>query len=105
VIDPIFIVPIAKRMGHMKQDDCRVPWDKIKEDKQNKKEDKGKPSEPTKGNPPESSHYIVSHCNIGVTKDLFNTAYTPWKDAWLLDTGTTSHMTFQETFLKTSMTM
>jgi hypothetical protein len=74
--------------------DYRVPWEKIKEDRQNKKEDKGKTSEPMKGKPLESSHYIVSHCNIGVTEYLFNTSYTPWRDAWLLDIGATSHMTF-----------
>jgi hypothetical protein len=84
----------CKKNGSHEADDCRVPWDKIKEDRHNKKEDKGKTSEPTKGNPPESAHYIVSHCNIGVTEDLFNTSYTPWRDAWLLDTGATSHMTF-----------
>jgi hypothetical protein len=62
----------CKKNGSHKVDDYRVPWDKIKQDRQNKKEDKGKPTEPTKGNPLESSHYIVVHCNIGVTKDLFN---------------------------------
>jgi hypothetical protein len=79
--------------------------DKIKEDKQNNKEDKGKTSEPIKGNPPESSHYLVSDCNIGVIEDLFNASYTPWKYAWLLDTDTNSHMTFEETSSKTSMGM
>jgi hypothetical protein len=41
------------------------------------------------------SHYVVSHCNIGVTEDLFNTSFASWGDAWLLDTGATSHMTFR----------
>jgi hypothetical protein len=45
------------------------------------KNEKDKTSKPTKGNLPESSHYIISHYNIGVTKDFFNTSYTPWKDA------------------------
>jgi hypothetical protein len=84
----------CKRNGSHEVDDYRVPWEKIKEDKHNKKEDKGKTLEPTKHNPPKSSHYIVSHCNIGATEDLFNTSYTPWRDAWLLDTGATSQMTF-----------
>jgi hypothetical protein len=83
----------CKKNGSHEADDCRVPWDKIKEDRQNKKEDKGKLTEPTKGNPPESSCYIIAHCNIGVTKYLFNTTYSPWKDVWFLDTCATSHMT------------
>ena len=56
----------CKKNGSHEENDCKFLWDKIKEDKQNKKEDIGKTSEPTKSNPPESSHYIVSHYNIGV---------------------------------------
>jgi hypothetical protein len=88
-----------KKNGSHEIDDYRVPWDKIKEYKHNKKNDKGKPTEPTKGNPPKSSHYVVSHCNIEVTKDLFNTAYSPWK-YMLLDIGTTPHMTFRRDFFE-----
>jgi hypothetical protein len=69
----------CKNNGSHEADDCKFPWDKMKEDRPNKKQDKGKPSEPTKGNPPESTHYIVSHFNIVVTEDLFNTSYNPWK--------------------------
>lgn len=49
-----------------------------------------------KGKAPESAHYIVFHCNIGVTKNLFHTSFASWKDAWLLDIGATYHMTFQK---------
>jgi hypothetical protein len=45
-------------------------------------------------------HYVVSHCNIGVTEDIFNTSFASWGDAWLLDIGITSHMTFQRDFFK-----
>jgi hypothetical protein len=90
----------CKKNGSHEADDCTVPWDNIKEDRRNKKEGKGKTSEPAKGNPFESAHYVVSHCNIGVTEDLFNTSYTLWKDAWLLDTGATSDMTFQRDFFE-----
>jgi hypothetical protein len=84
----------CKKNGSHEANECKVPWENIKEDKQTKKENKSKPLEPIKGKPPKSSHYIVSHFNIGVTKYLFNTSYTPWRDAWLLETGATSHMTF-----------
>jgi hypothetical protein len=80
--------------------DCKVPWENIKEDRQNQKEDKGKTLESTKGKALESTHYIVSHCNIGVTEDLFNTSFASWRDAWLLDTGATSHMTFRRDFFE-----
>jgi hypothetical protein len=45
-----------------------------------KKEDKEKVLDMSKGKALESTHYIVSHCNIGVTKDLFNTSSTSWRD-------------------------
>jgi hypothetical protein len=51
VIDPIFIVPIAKIMGHMKHMTTEFHGIRSKKTRQNKKEDKGKTSEPTKGNP------------------------------------------------------
>jgi hypothetical protein len=66
----------------------------------NKKEVKGKTSKPTKGKAPESAHYIVAHCNIEVIEDFFNTSFVSWRDAWLLDTGATSHMTFQRDFFE-----
>ena len=50
--------------------------------------------DPMKGKAPEYAHYIVVHCNIGVTKDLFHTSFASWKDAWLLDTCAIYHMTF-----------
>jgi hypothetical protein len=45
-------------------------------------------------------HYVVSYCNIGVTKDLFNSSIYSWGDTWLLDTGATSHMTFRRDFFE-----
>jgi hypothetical protein len=51
----------CKKNGSHEAYDYMVPWDMIKEDRENKKEDKGKTSEPTKGNPHESSHCIFSH--------------------------------------------
>jgi hypothetical protein len=67
----------CRKNGHEAKT-CKIPWEKIN-DKQGKE--------------PEYSHYIVSHCNIGLTKDLCNTSYTSWRDAWLLDMGATSHVT------------
>jgi hypothetical protein len=32
------------------------------------------------------------------TEDLFNTSFASWRDAWLLDTSATCHMTFQRDF-------
>jgi len=65
--------------------DCIVPWEKIKEYK-------GKTSKSMEGKTP--VHYVVAYCNIGVTEDLFNISLASWGDAWLIDKGTTSHMTF-----------
>jgi hypothetical protein len=42
----------CKKNGSYEANDCRVPWDKIKKEKHNKKEDKGKTSKPTKVNSP-----------------------------------------------------
>jgi hypothetical protein len=84
---------LCRRNGSHEATNCKFPWDKIKEDIQNHKENKGKTSELAKGKAP--THYIVSHCNIGVTEELFNTSFPSWRDAWLLDIGATSHMTFK----------
>jgi hypothetical protein len=83
--------------GSHEATDCRVPWEKIKE-KQNQKEDRDKTSEPVEGKA--LAHYVVSHCNIGVIEDLFNASLSFWEDAWLLDTGATSHMTFRRDFFE-----
>jgi hypothetical protein len=48
-----------------------------------------------KGKVLEYAHYIVNHCNIGVNEDLFNTSFSSWRDAWMLDTGVACHITFQ----------
>ena len=53
-----------------------------------------------KGRALESAHYIVAHCNIGVTEYLFNTSFSSWKYSWLLEIGTTFDMTFQRDFFE-----
>jgi hypothetical protein len=53
-----------------------------------------------KGRAPKFSHYIIAHCNIGVTKDLLNTSFAYWRDALLLDTGATCHTTFVRDFFE-----
>jgi hypothetical protein len=78
--------------------DCRVPWENIKEDRQNQKEDRGKTLEPAKGKAP--TPYVVVHCSIGVIEDLFNISYTPWRDTWLLDIGANSYMAFRRDFFE-----
>ena len=35
-------------------------------------QEKGKTHDRDKGKAPESAHYVIAHCNIGVTEDLFN---------------------------------
>jgi hypothetical protein len=64
--------------------------------KRDQTEDKDK--DLTKGKAP--AHYVVSRCNIGVTGELFNTSFASRGDAWLLDTGATSHMTFRRDFFE-----
>jgi hypothetical protein len=54
--------------------------------------------EPTEGKA--HVHYVVAYCNIGVIEDMFNTLFASWGDAWLLDTGTTSHMKFRRDFFE-----
>jgi hypothetical protein len=76
--------------GH-EENTCRIPCKKIEEDK-------AKTSEPMEGKAP--THYVVSHCNIGVTEEFFNTSYGSWGDAFLLDTGETSHMKFRRDFFE-----
>jgi hypothetical protein len=53
-----------------------------------------------KGKAPKSSHYIVSHYNIGITKDFFNTSFYFWRDTWLLDIDETYHVTFWRIFFE-----
>jgi len=36
----------------------------------------------------------------GINEDLFKTLISSWRDAWLLDTGATCHMTFQRDFFE-----
>jgi hypothetical protein len=70
---------------------CRVLWEMIKKGR-------GKTSESTEGKSP--IHYVVIYCNIGVIEDIFNTSFSSWGDAWLLDIGATSHMKFQRDFFE-----
>ena len=53
-----------------------------------------------KGKACESSHYIISHRNIGVTEYLFNTSFTSWRYDWLLDTCATCQTKFQRVFFE-----
>ena len=64
---------------------CRVLSHKIKEEIQSQKEDRDITSRPTKVK--ELVHYVVSHCNIGVTEYLCNVSFSSWGDAWLLEIG------------------
>jgi len=43
-------------------------------------EGKGKTTNKGKEKEPKFSHYVVVHCNIGVTEGLFNTSLASWKD-------------------------
>ena len=42
----------------------------------------------------------MAHCNIGVNEDLFNASLACWKNDWLLDSGSTCHMTFRRYFFE-----
>jgi hypothetical protein len=53
-----------------------------------------------KGKAPESTHFVIAHCNIGINEDLFKTSFASWRDAWLLDTGATCHMNFWRDFFE-----
>jgi hypothetical protein len=70
---------------------CRIPWEKIK-DKHEQNEDKGKA--------PESTHFVVVHCNIGINEDLFKISFFSWRDAWVLDITASFHTTFRKYFLE-----
>ena len=61
-------------------------------------QDKGNDKENAKGNPPESAHYVVAHCNLGI-EEAFSTSFS-WYDIWLLDTGAICHMTFRKYFFE-----
>lgn len=76
---------------------CKLPWDRIK---QERNEGKGKTIDKGKGKALESAHYVVAHCNIGVTEDLFNASFASWKDDWLLNSRATCHMTFRRDFFE-----
>ena len=47
----------------------------------------------------------MAHCNIGVTRDLFNASLASWKNDWLLDLGETFHMNFRRDCFKNLLTM
>ena len=42
---------------------CKLPWDKIE---QQRNQQKGKTNDIGKGKAPESTHYVVAQCNIGI---------------------------------------
>ena len=75
----------------------QTPWEKIE---QQRNQDKGKTNDKDKGKAPESAHYVLAHCNNGVTEDLFDVSFTSWRDDWLLDSGATCHMTFRKYFFE-----
>jgi len=74
-----------------------LPWDKIE---QERNEPKGKTNDKEKGKAPESTHYVVAHCNIGVNEDLFNASLASWKNDWLLDSRAACHMNFRRDFFE-----
>lgn len=59
---------LYNRNGHHAST-CNLSWDRIK---QKGNEEKGKTPDSGKGKTPESTHYIVKHCNIRVTEIMFN---------------------------------
>jgi len=75
----------------------KLPWDKIE---QEINQPKGKTNDKEKGKAPESAHYGVAHCNIGVNEGLFNASLASWKNDWLLDSRETCHMTFRRIFFE-----
>jgi len=87
----------CNRDGSHDASTCKFPSDIIK---QERNQPKGKTNDKEKGKAPESSHYVVAHCNIGVNEDLFNASLTSWKNGWLLDSGATCHMTFRRDFFE-----
>jgi hypothetical protein len=87
----------CEKMGHTTSF-CRTHWEKIHYKKE-KNQDKNK-QPPEKGNPPESVHYVVVHCNLDIG-EVFSTSFSSWNDTRLLDTGATCHMTFIKYFFET----
>jgi hypothetical protein len=94
----IFTMIVAERMGHVKERTAKSHGRRSKTDRIRRKT--SKTSDLAKGKASESTHYIVAHCNIGVTEDLFNNSFASCRDAWLLDTGATDHMTFRRDFFE-----
>ena len=76
--------------GH-EVDQCWASWESIKGIHNQNKEDKNKNCEA--GKSPDSTHCIVSQCNICIN-EINSLSY--YKDCWLLDTSATSHMTFRK---------
>ena len=74
-----------------------MPWDKIE---QKRNQEKGKAHERDKGKAHESAHYVVAHCNNGVTRDLFDVSFTSQRNYWLLYLGETCHTTFRKYFFE-----
>ena len=76
---------------------CKLPWDRIE---QQRNQEKGKTHDRDKGKAPKSAHYVVAHCNIGITEVLFNASLTSRRNYWLLDSRETCHMTFTKDFFE-----
>ena len=74
-----------------------MPWERIE---QEINEAKGKTHDKDKVKEPKSTHYVLAHCNNGVTEDLFDVSFNLWRDDWLLDSGATCHMTFRKYFFE-----
>ncbi len=87
----------CKRNGSPDASTCKLPWDKIE---QQRIQRKGKTNDTDKGKAPESTHYVVAQCNIGVNEDLFNASLASWKNDWFLDSGATYHMTHRKDFFE-----
>ena len=83
----------CKRNGSHDASSCKLPWHKIE---QQRNQPKGKINDTNKGKAPESTHYVVAQCNIGVNEDLFNASLASSKNDWLLDLGATCHMTHRK---------
>ena len=67
----------CKRNGLHDASTCKLPWDKIE---QKRNQQKGKTNDIDKVKAPESTHYVVAQCNIGVNEDFFNASLTSWKN-------------------------
>ena len=87
----------CKRNGSHGASTCKLPWDKTEPQRNQLK---GKTNDTDKGKAPQSTHYVVAQCNIGVNEYLFNASLASWKNDWLLDSRATYHMTHRKYFFE-----